>query len=52
MNKEETSEKHLYELTTKEESSIEISRAQIKNGKFHKNEDVISEMKKWLKTIA
>jgi hypothetical protein len=45
----DSSEQALYELTLEQQSSIEKSRNQIKNGKFHKNEDVISEMKEWLK---
>lgn len=45
----DSSEQGLYELNLEQKSSIEISRNQIKNGKFHKNEDVISEMKEWLK---
>jgi len=45
----DSSEQALYELNIEQQSSIEISRNQIKNGKSHKNEDVISEMKEWLK---
>lgn len=45
----DSSEQALYELNIEQQSSIETSRAQIKKGKFHKNEDVISEMKEWLK---
>jgi hypothetical protein len=45
----DSSEQALYELTLEQQSSIEKSRNEIKNGKFHKNEDVISEMKEWLK---
>jgi len=45
----DSSEQALYQLSTEQESSIEIGRNEIKNGKFHKNEDVISEMKEWLK---
>ena len=45
----DSSEQALYELNLEQQSSIEKSRNQIKNGKFHKNEDVISEMKEWLK---
>ncbi|WP_164975024.1 hypothetical protein [Flavobacterium sp. YO12] len=48
--KEEIFEKDLHELTPEQQCSIEIGRDQIKNGEFSKNEDVISEMKKWLKT--
>jgi len=45
----DSSEQALYELNIEQESSIETSRNQIKKGRFHKNEDVISEMKEWLK---
>ena len=45
----DSSEQALYELNLEQQSSIETSRNQIKNGKSHKNEDVISEMKEWLK---
>ena len=45
----DSSEQALYELNIEQQSSIETSRNQITNGKFHKNEDVISEMKEWLK---
>lgn len=45
----DSSEQALYELNLEQQSSIEISRNEIKSGKFYKNEDVISEMKEWLK---
>ena len=45
----DSSEQALYELSSEQKSAIEIGRNEIKNGKFHKNEDVISEMKEWLK---
>ena len=45
----DSSEQALYELNLEQQSSIETSRNQIKSVKFHKNEDVISEMKEWLK---
>jgi len=45
----DSSEQALYKLSLEEEASIEKSRFEIENGKFHKNEDVISEMKEWLK---
>jgi hypothetical protein len=44
----DTSEESLYELNEGQERSIQIGREQIKNGQFHKNEDVISEMREWL----
>ncbi|WDF64462.1 hypothetical protein [Flavobacterium sp. KACC 22763] len=45
----DSSEQSLYELNPEQESSIETSLNQIKKGEFHKNEDVISEMREWLK---
>ncbi|WP_294960316.1 hypothetical protein [uncultured Flavobacterium sp.] len=45
----DSSEQSLYELNSEQQSSIETSRNQIKNGTTHKNEDVISEMREWLK---
>ncbi|MBP1223493.1 hypothetical protein [Flavobacterium sp. 1355] len=45
----DSSEQALYELNLEQQPSISKSRNQIKDGKFHKNEDVISEMKEWLK---
>jgi len=44
-----SSEQALYELNIEQQSFIETSRTQIENGSFHKNEDVMSEMKEWLK---
>lgn len=45
----DSSEQALYKISRGQESSIEKSRAEIETGKYHKNEDVISEMKEWLK---
>ena len=45
----DSSEQALYELSSEQKNAIEIGRNEIRNGKFHKNEDVISEMKEWLK---
>lgn len=45
----DSSEQSLYELNAEQQSSIETSRNQMQKGEFHKNEDVISEMKEWLK---
>jgi hypothetical protein len=45
----DSSEQSLYELNSEQQTSIETSQNQIKDGKFHKNEDVISEMRQWLK---
>ncbi|WP_269237745.1 hypothetical protein [Flavobacterium flavigenum] len=45
----DSSEQALYKLSSDQGEVIENSRVEIENGKFHKNEDVISEMKEWLK---
>lgn len=45
----DSSEQALYQLTSEQQSSIEVSRSEIRNGKFRKNEEVISEMREWLK---
>ncbi|MWB93402.1 hypothetical protein GON26_03450 [Flavobacterium sp. GA093] len=45
----DSSEQALYKLSADDESSIKISHSEIQNGRFHKNDDVISEMKEWLK---
>jgi predicted transcriptional regulator len=45
----DSSEQELYQLSSEQQASIEISRSEIKNGKFRKNEEVIAEMKEWLK---
>lgn len=45
----DSSEQALYKLSFDQASSIEKSRLEIKNGKSHKNEDVIAEMKERLK---
>lgn len=45
----DSSEQELYQLSNDQKTAIEISRMEIKNGNFHKNEEVISEMKEWLK---
>jgi len=39
----------LYQLSAEQQSAIEKGRSEIKNGQFFKNEEVISEMKQWLK---
>lgn len=44
-----SSEKELYKISGEQEAVIRRSRTEIENGNFHKNEDVISEMRKWLK---
>ena len=45
----DSSEQALYKMSSKQESSIEKSRIEIETGKYHKNDEVISEMKEWLK---
>ncbi len=48
-NISDSSEKELYKISNDQEIAIEKSRIEIENGCFHKNEDVISEMREWLK---
>ncbi len=45
----DSSEQALYKMSSDQESSVEKSRIEIEIGKYHKNDDVISEMKEWLK---
>ena len=45
----DSTDQEIYQLSELQESSITNGRSDIRNGKFHKNEDVISEMKEWLK---
>lgn len=45
----DSSEQALYKMSSDQESSIEKSRIEIETGKYHKNDEVISEMKEWLK---
>ncbi|WP_281636551.1 hypothetical protein [Flavobacterium marginilacus] len=45
----DSSEQALYQLSAEEQSSIETGRSEIKEGKFHNNDEVISEMREWLK---
>ncbi len=45
----DSSEQALYQLSSEQQTSIEISRDEFKNGKFRKNDEVISEMRQWLK---
>ena len=45
----DSTDQEIYQLSEVQESSIANGRSDIRNGKFHKNEDVISEMKEWLK---
>ncbi|WP_264531690.1 hypothetical protein [Flavobacterium sp. N502540] len=43
------SEKKLFKISNNQKTAILASRIEIENGNFHKNEDVISEMREWLK---
>ncbi len=45
----DSSEQELYQLSNDQKTAIAKSRTEIENGNFHKNEDVISEMREWLK---
>ena len=45
----DSSEQALYQLTSEQQTAIEKDRNDIKEGDFHKNEEVISEMQEWLK---
>ncbi|MES2589057.1 MAG: hypothetical protein V4622_08755 [Bacteroidota bacterium] len=45
----DSSEQALFQLTPEQKTSIEIGRKEIKNDQFYKSEEVISEMKQWLK---
>lgn len=45
----DSSEQALYQLTTEQQTAIDLSRNEIKDGKFRNNDEVISEMRQWLK---
>ena len=45
----DSTEQELFELSNDQKKAIESSRVEIVNGNFHKNEEVISEMREWLK---
>ncbi|TPG36349.1 hypothetical protein EAH81_19955 [Flavobacterium pectinovorum] len=45
----DSSEQEFYEVSNDQKIAIENSRIEIENGNFHKNEDVILEMRQWLK---
>ena len=45
----DSSEQALFQLSSEQETAIEVGRNEIKNDQFFKNEEVISEMKQWLK---
>jgi len=44
----DASERELYPLSDEQKEAIQTGRDQIKNGQFHKNAEVMSEMRKWL----
>ncbi|MBL0190823.1 MAG: hypothetical protein IPQ18_05605 [Saprospiraceae bacterium] len=45
----DSSDQALYQLSSDQQSCIEKGRSENKDGKFHTNDEVISEMRKWLK---
>ena len=45
----DSSEQALFQLSSEQQSAIETGKNEIKNEQFFKNEEVISEMKQWLK---
>ncbi|WP_264553004.1 hypothetical protein [Flavobacterium sp. N2038] len=45
----DSSEQELYQLSNDQKTAIATSRMEIESGNFHKNEEVISEMREWLK---
>ncbi len=45
----DSSEQALFQLSEEQETAIEKGRNEIKDGNFFKNDEVISEMKQWLK---
>lgn len=45
----DSSEQSLFQLSSEQESAIETGRNEIKKNQFFKNDEVMSEMKLWLK---
>ena len=45
----DSSEQALYQLSPEQESAIEKGRSEMKNGQYIKNEELMAEMKQWLK---
>lgn len=45
----DSSEQALFQLSSEQQSAIEESRNEIKNGQFQNSDEVISEMREWLK---
>lgn len=48
-NLSDSSEKELYKISDDQETAIENGRMEIVNGHFHKNEDLISELRQKFK---
>jgi hypothetical protein len=45
----DSSEQALYQLSSEQQTVIEKGKNDIKEGDFYKNEEVISEMREWLR---
>jgi hypothetical protein len=45
----DSSEQALFQLSSEQQVAINTGRSEVENGEFFKNEEVISEMKQWLK---
>lgn len=45
----DSSEQALFQISSDQQSAIETGKKEINSGQFFKNEEVISEMKQWLK---
>ena len=45
----DSSEQALFQLSSEQQSAIEKSRSEIKSNKFQKSDEVISEMREWLR---
>ena len=45
----DSSEQALYQLSSEQQTAIEKGRDEIKEGEYHNNEEVLSEMREWLK---
>ena len=45
----DSSEQALYQLSSEQQNAIDKGRDEIKEGDFYKNEEVISEMREWLR---
>ena len=47
----DSTDQEVYQLSEEQEASIVRGRSEIRNGKFHKNEDVIAEMREQFKKL-